>query len=356
MRRLILAVLASCASAPLLAQAAPSPAKPAQANAPFVRAEAHAAVEELAKQLEERFVFPDAAKAYAARLRSQLAAGAYSNFASAKAFAEAVTADLQAVHKDGHLKMGLVPKDAPAGAPGKKGPPPGFKFISKAGWIADGVAYIRFEAFPGNEETLAELRSFIDSHKQAKSLIIDLRGNHGGGLAEMDVLFPAIFDKPATLVMMDTRIAAEKGSEDDEPEPTLKELPGPEGVVRRAHTVTPAAKRGSLATAKVYVLTSKQTVSAGEHFSLSLKRTRRATLIGETTRGAGHYGGVVKLGDTGYAAFIPVGRTFDPDTGEGWEGTGVKPDIAVPADKALDEALKLAGVEKSGDVALAQLK
>jgi enoyl-CoA hydratase/carnithine racemase len=44
----------------------------------------------------------------------------------------------------------------------------------------------------------------------------------------------------------------------------------------------------------------------------------------------------------GYAAFIPVGRTFDPDTGESWEGTGVKPDVAVPADKALDEALKLA--------------
>ena len=48
-----------------------------------------------------------------------------------------------------------------------------------------------------------------------------------------------------------------------------------------------------------------------------------------------------------YAAFIPVGRTFDPDTGQGWEGTGVKPDVEVPADKALDEALKLAGVAAS---------
>ena len=59
---------------------------------------------------------------------------------------------------------------------------------------------------------------------------------------------------------------------------------------------------------------------------------------------------------TGYAAFIPVGRTFDPDTGESWEGTGVKPDVEVPADKALDEALKLAGAKVTGSAALASLQ
>ena len=59
---------------------------------------------------------------------------------------------------------------------------------------------------------------------------------------------------------------------------------------------------------------------------------------------------------TGYAAFIPVGRTFDPDTGESWEGSGVQPDVAVPADKALDEALKLARVTATATAALASLK
>jgi C-terminal processing protease CtpA/Prc len=57
-----------------------------------------------------------------------------------------------------------------------------------------------------------------------------------------------------------------------------------------------------------------------------------------------------------YAAFIPVGRTFDPDTGEGWEGVGVKPDIAVVADKALDEALHRSGVSLVGEAALAALR
>jgi DNA-binding protein H-NS len=43
-----------------------------------------------------------------------------------------------------------------------------------------------------------------------------------------------------------------------------------------------------------------------------------------------------------FMAFIPVGRTYDPDTGEGWQGVGVTPDVAVLADQALDEALRRA--------------
>ena len=89
--------------------------------------------------------------------------------------------------------------------------------------------------------------------------------------------------------------------------------------------------------------------------TLALKRTHRATIIGETTAGAGHYGGQVEIGDK-FQAFIPVGRTFDPDTGKDWEGTGVAPDVAVSADKALDEALTLAGVKVSGADAIASLK
>jgi C-terminal processing protease CtpA/Prc len=75
-------------------------------------------------------------------------------------------------------------------------------------------------------------------------------------------------------------------------------------------------------------------------------------LVGETTHGAGNYGRPVSL-PGGYAAFIPLGRTFDPDTGQGWEGTGVTPDVAVPADQALDKALELAGVPAAARVPLA---
>ena len=77
-----------------------------------------------------------------------------------------------------------------------------------------------------------------------------------------------------------------------------------------------------------------------------MKRTGRATIVGEPTAGAGHYGGFRPIGEH-FAAFIPVGRTFDPDTGEDWEGDGVAPDVAVPAAAALAEALARAGLDRT---------
>jgi C-terminal processing protease CtpA/Prc len=103
--------------------------------------------------------------------------------------------------------------------------------------------------------------------------------------------------------------------------------------------------------AKIYLLTAGRTGSAAEHFALAMKRTGRATLIGETTAGAGHFGGMLPLNDN-FAAFIPVGRTFDPDTGKGWEGDGVTPHVEVPAADALIEALVRSGIARDDAVRL----
>ena len=39
-----------------------------------------------------------------------------------------------------------------------------------------------------------------------------------------------------------------------------------------------------------------------------------------------------------FAVFVPSGRAINPITKTNWEGTGVTPDIAVPADQALKTA------------------
>ena len=311
----------------------------------FDPALADSVVEKLASELEANFVFPEIATRYAGMLRAKRASGAYRSFNSAEEFAETVTRDLQAVHEERHLKL-HPPRAATAGEPARvrRGPGPE-SAITKAGWLADGVAYIGFGAFPGNEATLTGLRDFLAKHADAETLIIDARGHRGGGLAEMDVMFPLLFDKEQVLVKMDTRLAVDqRGGNPMADEWSLRKEQGPETVVRRVHYVTPAATPSKLRDAKVFLLTSNRTASAAEHLSLSLKRTGRATLIGETTRGAGHYGGGADLGG-GFSAFIPIGRTFDPDTGEGWEGVGVKPHVEVPAERALEEALRRAGVQ-----------
>ena len=343
------------------AQASPSAAGKAVVAAPakiaFDKADAAKAVTDLAAALEENFVFPEAGKAYAAKLRANLAAGAYASFPDAEAFAARVTADLQAVHKDGHLRLRPVTAEQRAGRHAPNGGPPDKSAVAKAGWLADGVAYIDFLGFPGNEATVADVRKFLDAHREAKTLIIDARRNGGGGLAEMNLVFAEIFAQPTTLVVMDIRQAVEEkhGTPFADTDPLLRKVKGPATIIRREHFAVPAAKQGGLRDAKVYLLTSKNTFSAAEHLSLSLKRTHRAILVGEATGGGAHFGGMAPMG-AGYAAFIPVGRTFDPDTGNSWEGVGVAPDVAVPADKALDEALRLAGVKATGKAALTTIR
>jgi C-terminal processing protease CtpA/Prc len=124
---------------------------------------------------------------------------------------------------------------------------------------------------------------------------------------------------------------------------TLLRQASPDTVVRRLHVVKPAA-RPLLGDARVYLLTSRRTGSAGEHLAHALKRTHRATLVGEVTMGAGNFGGGIDL-PGGFSAFVPGGRSYDPATGVGWEGSGVAPDVAVPAADALNKTLALAGVD-----------
>jgi C-terminal processing protease CtpA/Prc len=88
---------------------------------------------------------------------------------------------------------------------------------------------------------------------------------------------------------------------------------------------------------EVYVLTSKRTFSGAEEFTYNLKNLKRATIVGETTGGGAHPGGTRRVTDH-FAVWVPSGRAINPITKTNWEGTGVTPDIAVPADQALATA------------------
>ena len=87
----------------------------------------------------------------------------------------------------------------------------------------------------------------------------------------------------------------------------------------------------------VYVLTSQSTFSAAEEFTYNLKNLERATIIGETTGGGAHPGGTHPATDR-FTVWVPTGRAINPISKTNWEGTGVEPDIEVPASEALLEA------------------
>ncbi|HWW55334.1 MAG TPA: S41 family peptidase [Sphingopyxis sp.] len=303
---------------------------------------ANSVAEKYAALLERDYVYPETGKRYAAAIRAAIASGRYTML-TGEALGAAIDADVAAVAPDGHLRV-RIPEGA--AKPGEAAPtryPPRVP-IEQPGWIAPGIAFVRFNIFPDDAAVTAAAEKFMADHADAKAIIFDIRTHGGGGLDQMDVIFPWLFAEPTRLVTMATRasVDAEGGSPIDGIA-SLRTVKGDAGMVAREHWVTPNADP-RLRDAKIYVLTSGGTASAAEHFSLAMKHTGRGTLVGAPTAGANHFGRGEELGG-GYGAFIPVGRTYDPATGKDWEGDGIAPDIAVAPAEALLRVLTDLGIE-----------
>lgn len=333
---------------PALLLAAGMVAAPVIAPPPALAADeasADAIAEKYAALLERDYVYPETGKRYAAAIRASIAAGRYAPL-TGEALGRAIDADIDAVSPDGHLRL-RVPEAAagPAVAPGAAAPvrrPPKVP-VEQAGWIAPGIAFVRFNLFPQDDAVTAQAAKFMADHADAKAIIFDIRTHNGGGLDQMDVIFPWLFDKQTRLVTMATRASVDaEGGSPIAGVPSMRMVKGDAGMVAREHWATPNADT-RLRDAKIYVLTSGASGSAAEHFALAMKHTRRGMLVGAPTAGANHFGRGEDLGG-GYGAFIPVGRTYDPKTGKDWEGEGVLPDIAVPPAEALVRVLTDLGV------------
>lgn len=334
------ACLAALAMAAPAALAQPEARAPATSARPVDAEERRAVVEALAQKLETRFVFPEVGSRYAAMLRANLRAGAYEQLTDPIAFSEKVTADLQAVHPDRHLRLALREAFRMSRAIGGATPAAvaeRAKALEEAKMIGD-VAYLRFNMFPQDAGVAERARRFLLDNAHAQAVVIDARGHRGGTELVMDAILPLLFKERTTLVRTETR-AGVHGPVG--PGPTMVAVPAADGATRIDHVVTPDTVERRLQKVPVFYLTSGRTASAAEHLALALKRTGRGLIIGETTGGAGHFGGPEAVGER-FAAFIPVGRSYDPDTGKGWEGVGIEPDVRVPADQALDEALRRA--------------
>ena len=358
MRHLSVAVIVALAFASPLALRAAAPSAPASvpitdatpdpATLPLDDGEGRKVAEELASELVKNFVVPANARDYAAMLRANSAAGRYDRGTRGD-LAKRMTDDLLAVHKDGHLHVQVAGPPQEGGASNgvpKKWPP----LIQSAKWLAPGIAYIRPTAFMSTDEEIAAFAKFMDEHKEAKTMIFDLRNHHGGRLGEMDVIFPYLFAAKTPLVKMEVSRATYDENGSPIPDvPTTERAMGAE-LVTTTHSAVPGPET-PLREAKVLLLTSNATASAGEHFALAMKSSARGTLIGEATAGANHFGGLGELGEH-FAVWMPVGRTYDIKTGEDWEGAGIAPDVAVDPKQALVVALERAGLSHEEAVRL----
>jgi retinol-binding protein 3 len=292
-------------------------------------------IDGILKRLNDSYVFPDVAKKMEQSIRERVDKKEYDQLTSAKEFATRLTSDLQAVSHDKHLRVRYSNQAIPERGPRREPTAEereqrrrdltwmnhGFGKVER---LPGNIGYLEFFNFADEElgaDTVAAAMNFVNG---TDALIIDMRKNGGGNPAMVALVCSYLFGaEPVHLNDLYWR----EGNRTDEFW-TKKEVSGKRYLNK-----------------DVYVLTSKRTFSGAEEFTYNLKNLKRATIIGETTGGGAHPGGGFRISEH-FGMFVPTGRAISPITKTNWEGTGVTPDVAVPADQALHVA-RITALKKS---------
>jgi hypothetical protein len=292
-------------------------------------------IDGILKRLNDSYVFPEVAKKMETSIRDRVSNKEYDQITSAKEFAKKLTDDLQGVSKDKHLRVryshNAIPERGPRREPNAEEREQEKRELtwmnhgfSKVERLPGNIGYVEFRNFLDPDlgaDTVAAAMNFVNG---TDALIFDMRSNGGGSPAMVALVCSYLFGaEPVHLNDLYWR----EGNRTDEFW-TRKEVPGKRYLNK-----------------DVYVLTSKRTFSGAEEFTYNLKNLKRATIIGETTGGGAHPGGGFRISEN-FGMFVPTGRAISPITKSNWEGTGVTPDIDVPADQALLTA-QLMALKKS---------
>jgi hypothetical protein len=280
--------------------------------------------------LDEYYVYPEVAKKMEADLRQREKNGEYNAVTDADAFADLLTNQLQAVSHDKHLHVNFSPQVLPKGEPGEHPSPEQEAQMrariqrdncafEKVEHLASNIGYVKFNAFLDPDICAPTAIAAMNFLANVDAIIFDLRDNGGGDPKMVAFIATYLFDDATHLNDLYNR------HENNTTQYwTLPYVPG---------------KR--LAGKPAFVLTSKRTFSGAEEFSYDLKSQKRATIIGETTGGGAHPVSGHRIDDH-FMIGVPYARAVNPITKTNWEGTGVEPDVKVPADQALDVAEKMA--------------
>jgi tetratricopeptide (TPR) repeat protein len=305
----------------------------AQDKAHFISNEEVAAfVEKASELLIDRYVFEEIGEQVAAHIRERHSQGAYNDVTDTDEFANLMTSDMQSISKDKHMRVRLN-RGAPG--PGNESGPDrlmdqynqqqrrraenyGFRKVE----ILDGnIGYIDFRYFGPLTVASDRVEAAMNFLRYSDALIFDMRKNGGGNPRLIQLICSYLFDEKVHLNSLYWR----------------------EGDRTVEFWTLDKINGERMPDVPVFVLTSDHTFSGAEEFTYNLKTRERATIIGETTGGGANPGGTFPITDQ-LNLFIPTGRAINPVTGINWEGTGVEPDIPVPAQEAFDKAREKAHV------------
>lgn len=282
-------------------------------------------------KLTEFYIYPNVAKAMVAAMRTHQKNGEYDGITDADALVVHLTNDLQAVSHDRHVGVFASARPLPTQDPGEDDPPTdeyraqelahncGFERVEH---LPNNIGYVKLNSFGMSAVCGPTATAAMGLVANVDALVFDVRENGGGWPDMVSYVLSYLFVNRTHVIDLWER----KNNKTTEFW-TTPDLPGKKIISK-----------------PVYVLTSKDTFSGGEEFAYDLKTLKRAIIVGETTGGGAHPTEPKRLDDH-IGIMVPVQRSISAVTQTDWEGTGVEPDVKVPADKALERALELARVQ-----------
>ena len=294
---------------------------PPDDDGPVTATERKKVVDTLAATLDAHYVFADRAKAIDKLIHEHLRRGDYDKLASGQAFATRLTGDIAALVHDPHLDIRYSKQPLPAGDERDHAGDAADEAYLNHG-IFDvrrmrfDIGYLDINEFASLVPTAEKLGAALRLLHDTRALIVDLRNCHGGDTDTVPVAASYLLPAGTHLLDMYTRST---------------------NTTDRIYAKADLAGPHYAADRPVFILIGGDTASGCESFAYMMQAQKRATLIGEHTAGAAHFGDPKRLSDH-FMAFIPIGRPIDPITHGDWEGTGVLPDVAAAAPTALDVA------------------
>ncbi|MEO1400319.1 MAG: S41 family peptidase [Cyanobacteria bacterium J06635_1] len=314
-----------------------APSTPPPNDRPLDAATRTAVLNQIADSLD-RYAFPEVAAKIQADLRDRIANDGYSDLKSGLQFSETLTAQLQTLSKDLHLKVHFSPAPLPHLDADAEPTPEELEQqrqlsrlrnydFNKIERLAGNIGYLQLFSFEPPEfagDTAAAAMAFL---APTHALIIDIRHNRGGSPGMVALLCSYLLPDYPPVHLNDLYWAAEDRTQQWW---TVPFVPGQRYLER-----------------PVYVLIGSETFSAAEEFAYNLQQLKRAVIVGETSGGGANPGRGIRLDDH-FWMFLPTGQAINPITGSNWEGTGVVPDFKIPSELAL-QAAHLMGLKKLED-------
>lgn len=186
--------------------------------------------------------------------------------------------------------------------------------------LNNNVGYIKWDRCIADDSAFKKIKSALIFLEGVDKLIIDISNNPGGDGRSSGYINQHLFEDTQYQDLLIKKCTGEDNWYQSEVPYNYSDAP--------KFYKTP-----------LYILVSKKTGSAAEYFAFIAQEMKRATILGQTTAGAGNPVTMVSI-STNFFMYVPICE-IKTNEGKSIEAIGVKPDVILKSDNWIAETLDI---------------